>query len=140
MNNYRNSLIYVVDDGQQEHYLLKLILADQPENCNVRFFSDGTQLLTQLTHRLDNRLPDLILLNLQLSILTGYEVLLLLKRDTAWKSIPIIAYNASAKTVDSIHYTDLDCTAFLDKYNGHRKSARRLSANYLNVNLTYSDN
>lgn len=141
MNTYQNSLIYVVDDGHDEHYLLKLILADQQATCGLRFFNDGAQLLTQLTHRLDNRLPDLILLNLQMSILPGYEVLLLLKRDAAWKSIPVIAYNASARTTTINHYADLGYTASLNKHTSQSPPGNRhlLPTNF-NFSLMYSDN
>ncbi|MVM38126.1 response regulator [Spirosoma sp. HMF3257] len=135
MNNYSNPLIYVVDDDHDEHDLLKSIFASQHANCDLKCFSDGTELLTQLTHRIDHRLPDLILLDLQMPILSGYDILRLLKRDADWKHIPIIVYSTSASPLNIYRCNQLGCSAFIIKTNDYLKKNERLLSSFINVNL-----
>ncbi|CCH54075.1 Response regulator rcp1 [Fibrisoma limi BUZ 3] len=88
-------LIYVVDDDEDDRYLLQSIFADYFDDCELRLFENGSTLLTQLTHRLDNQLPDLILLDMDMPILNGVDTLRLLAQDTVLRRIPTVILTSS---------------------------------------------
>lgn len=109
---FNQPLVYVAHDDQDNHPLLTTLFAKRLMPYTIRYFHNGSELITQLTHHLDNRLPDLILLDLQLPILTGYEVLQLLKQDSDWKHIPVIIYSSSVREADRKRCLHLGYSAF----------------------------
>lgn len=114
MPHFANPLIYVVDDDHDEHFLISTVFANQ-QHFRLKYFSHGRELLTQLTHRLDGQLPDLILLDLHMPILNGFEVLQLLKNDEDWRSIPVAVRTASAGHVDISRCFDMGIGTILLK-------------------------
>ena len=115
MNTGHTPLIYLVDDDRDEHFLVQSIFDGQANSYDVRSFYDGTDLITQLTHRLDHRFPDLILLDLHMPILSGYDVLRMLKGDPQWRGIPVIINSASTDRSARKRCLALGCSVFLDK-------------------------
>ncbi len=131
----RNPLIYVVDDDPDEHYLLQSVFTNKYASCNLRCFSHGRELLTQLTHQLDGHLPDLILLDLDMPVLNGHEVLQVLKNDSDWQGIPVIVRTSSVKLADINRSYELGSRAFIVKNSSYRQLAEwvsDLSNNWLN--------
>ncbi|RIV21200.1 response regulator [Fibrisoma montanum] len=96
LDNLTKFLVYVVDDDEDDRYLLQSIFADYFDDCDVRLFENGSTLLTQLTHRLDNQLPDLILLDMDMPILNGVDTLRLLAQDSVFRLIPTVILTSSA--------------------------------------------
>jgi CheY-like chemotaxis protein len=117
MQNISEPLVYVVDDDQDEHRLLQTVFDRHHSDCVLRCFSDGTELVTQLTHRLDGRLPDLILLDWHMPVLAGYDVLRLLKGDFEWRTIPVVIRSSSDRDRDIDRCYDLGGNAFIIKSN-----------------------
>lgn len=128
MIQLRQPLVYVVDDDQAEHYLLQTFFSRHYPHCTLRCFGDGTELVIQLTHRLDGRLPDLILLDWHLPILGGHQVLQLLKNDADWRSIPVVVRSSCPPygTVDS--GDDGGAQAYLLKGSGYQQLADSVRA------------
>ncbi|QJD77901.1 response regulator [Spirosoma rhododendri] len=123
-------LIYVVDQGDSvtdyaQHNLIDR--RDTPIFCHIE---NGAELLIRLTHCLDGRLPDLILLATNTPIMNGYEVLQVLKKDSVFRSIPILML------VDTTHERvikrcfELGCNGLIQKaknYSNLVNAARMLS-------------
>ncbi|MFC1744202.1 PAS domain S-box protein [Candidatus Riflebacteria bacterium] len=91
LNNikFEPALILIVDDEQSNRTLLKCFL--EPLPFSILEAENGAEAI-QLTK--DNK-PDLILMDLKLPVLNGYEATRVLKDDRELNKIPIIATTAS---------------------------------------------
>ncbi|GAB4008818.1 hypothetical protein EXU85_30790 [Spirosoma sp. KCTC 42546] len=76
----------------------------------------------------------------QMPLLTDYEVLRLLKRDSGFKSISIIIYSTSARSADINRCTDLGCMTFFIKPSRTIKNSERLLSSFFTSNLTDHEN
>ena len=59
--------------------------------------------------------PDLILMDLSLPALDGYEATRLLKAHPDFASVPILAVTAHAREVDHAHALEVGCDGYLSK-------------------------
>ena len=82
-------LIYVVDDDPINLRLIKAIL-NQTGYDNMQLFTRGKDLMEAV----ESQIPDLILLDIMMPEISGYDVLEIVKRRNAWKHIPIIVITA----------------------------------------------
>jgi len=90
----KNSYILVVDDNIVNQKVLSKVL--ESNGYNVDSASDGFEALTSIF----NKKPDLILLDVQMPKMDGFEVCRRLKADPASEEIPVIFITAS-DTVES---------------------------------------
>lgn len=100
-----------------------LIVDDNPENLKLILLllaSSGHELVTatdavQALHAIERRVPDLILLDLQLPGMDGLELTRRLRANTQTRSIPIIAVTAYAMKGDEDKARDAGCDGYLVK-------------------------
>ncbi len=85
----RQMLIYAVDDDPVNLKLLKTIL-QQNGYSRVMFLYSGHDLLKEI----NIEVPDLILLDIMMPGLSGYDVLEKVKSNPKWKHIPVIMITA----------------------------------------------
>ena len=105
--------VLVVEDERLHRELLRELL--EQECCQVRMATtaeDGLRLAT--TDR-----PNLILLDLQLPGMSGYEAARRLKADPATAAIPVVAVTAAAMRGDDRRALDAGCDAYLTKPLNH---------------------
>ncbi|GAB3025569.1 response regulator [Spirosoma pulveris] len=95
MMKNKTPLIYMVDDDEHQLDLVKHVFGRYHADCRFRCFRDGSDLIIQLTHRLDRQLPNLIILDWSMPILSGKHILELLKIDQEWRNIPVVVLSAS---------------------------------------------
>jgi DNA-binding response OmpR family regulator len=81
--------ILVVEDEADTLNLAKIIL--ETEGYKIQTASDGQETFKTI----DKRKPDLILLDLRLPDIDGYEICLKLKGRSETESIPIVMFSAS---------------------------------------------
>lgn len=87
--------ILIIEDNQFNHELIDYLL--RTAGYQTRSAWDGEEGIAMiLQHK-----PDLILCDLQMPVLNGYEVVARLKADTALSAIPIVAVTASSMLGDS---------------------------------------
>jgi CheY-like chemotaxis protein len=101
--------ILIVDDKATSRELLRIVLEKQ--GYAVLEADDGEKALQKA--RIDN--PDLILLDLQMPIRNGYEVLRELRQDPRYAALPIIAITASAMQGDREKALAAGFTGYLTK-------------------------
>jgi len=101
--------ILIVDDKATSRELLRTVLERQ--GFTVAEAADGEEALRQARAEI----PDLILLDLQMPVRNGYEVLTELRQDPRFASLPIIALTASAMQGDRERALAAGFTAYLPK-------------------------
>lgn len=101
--------ILIVDDKASSRELLRTVLERQ--GYAVLEADDGEKALQKT--RIDN--PDLILLDLQMPIRNGYEVLRELRQNPRYAALPIIAITASAMQGDREKALAAGFTGYLTK-------------------------
>jgi CheY-like chemotaxis protein len=99
----RNSEILLVEDNAADVRLTQEVIRKSGMACNLRVARDGEQALHML-HRQgeyrDQPIPDLILLDLNLPLKDGREVLAELKQDSELRRIPVIVLTTSRAESD----------------------------------------
>jgi two-component system cell cycle response regulator DivK len=101
--------ILVVEDQEDNRQILRDLL----DNAGFEMIEadDGLQALTQAAkHR-----PDLILMDIQLPLLDGYEATRRLKADPELKAIPIIVVTSYALSGDEDKARAAGCDAYVAK-------------------------
>ena len=103
------SRILIADDNQQNCELLEAYLADG--DYDIVFAYDGKQTLD----RVAEGLPDLILLDIMMPKLSGYEVCEKLKADPATRDVPVLMVTALNEQNDIEKAVAAGCDDFLTK-------------------------
>ena len=107
--NDRPSRVVIADDNQQNCELLDAYLAD--EGYEIYMASDGQETLD----RVAETQPDLILLDIMMPKLSGYEVCQKLKEDEKTAAIPILMVTALNEMGDIEKAVAAGCDDFLTK-------------------------
>lgn len=105
-------LILIADDRPSSRELLRTVL--ERVGYDVIEAADGEAALEQAR----SRRPDLILLDLQMPKLDGYEVLAHLRADPAFEKVPVLALTASAMRGDREKILEAGFTDYLSKPAG----------------------
>lgn len=105
----RQSKILVIEDNEQNLYLTTFILENHGyQVIQARTGSAGIQLASQLE-------PDLILLDIQLPEMDGYQVAHALQSDPALAQTPIVAVTSYAMVGDRERIMAAGCTGYIEK-------------------------
>jgi CheY-like chemotaxis protein len=104
-----NSRILIADDNQQNCELLEAYLIDQ--GYDIVMACNGQDAL----ERVVEKLPDLILLDIMMPKLSGYEVCQKLKSDERSRPIPILMVTALNEMGDIEKAVEAGCDDFLTK-------------------------
>jgi hypothetical protein len=88
--------IMMVDDEPDQIFTVKNVLESSGGKYEVIGVNSGMQCLELLK---DNRIPDLILLDIMMPEMSGWEVLKNLKENSSWKNIPVIFLTARTDEV-----------------------------------------
>lgn len=112
--------ILVADDDENDLRLIEMALQEGDQPALVRYVRDGVEALDYLHAR--GRFspgwaesPALILLDLHMPRVDGWEVLRQVKADERLKCIPIVIFSSSAREVDVRHCYDLGANAYVVK-------------------------
>lgn len=101
--------ILVIDDDSSMSSVLSMLLSAQGYKVVCANSSvDGLNIA-----KLEN--PDLILLDVMMSGLNGYQICRLLKADKAYKNIPIVMLSARAQDIDIRTGQEVGVNAYLSK-------------------------
>jgi len=101
--------ILVIEDNEQNLYLATFLLEQNGfVVVAARSGPEGITMATQL-------LPDLILLDIQLPQMDGYEVAQRLKRNPALMNVPIVAVTSYAMVGDRERSLAAGCSGYIEK-------------------------
>jgi two-component system, chemotaxis family, chemotaxis protein CheY len=98
----------VIDDSSFIHRMFKLLL---PKTVQISAF-DGREALDRLAEHPD---IDLILLDINMPNMNGFELLEVIKKDAAFASIPVIIVSTEGKDEDTIRGLRAGAVAYIRK-------------------------
>jgi two-component system cell cycle response regulator DivK len=113
-----SKLILVVEDHEDNRQIIRDLLSTQ--DYELAEAENGVQALAAVA----KQRPDLILMDIQMPIMDGYETTRRIKADPATNGIPIIAVTSYALTGDEQRARDAGC----DDYVAKPYSPRQLMA------------
>jgi two-component system cell cycle response regulator DivK len=103
-----SKVILVVEDQEDNRRILRDLLANA--GYNTIEAENGEQALVAVKQR-----PDLILMDIQLPIMDGYEATRRIRSDPAFREIPIIVVTSYALTGDEAKAREAGCDAYMTK-------------------------
>ena len=127
MNLLQNILL--VDDDEDD-----LLLIQEALTCVTNEFiftkgNDGRSALNYLkSARSENKLPSLIILDINMPILDGREVLAIIKSEPQLKLVPVVMFTTSSNPSDIEYCKQFGVTLFTKPFdlNGYRETAKNV--------------
>lgn len=107
-------VILMADDDDDDRFLATEALAEWRVINEFRTVEDGVELLEHLRSG-ENPLPDLILLDLNMPRLNGWEALEELKSDPDLRTIPVVVLTTSDRSDDISRSYALGASSYIKK-------------------------
>ncbi|MBQ7920696.1 MAG: response regulator [Lachnospiraceae bacterium] len=101
-------LILVIDDSE---FNLKVVKDMLKESFQVECVNSGEAAFEYLRRQI----PDLILLDLHMPVMNGFEVIRRLKADSVWKEIPVVMLTADGDRDNEVRCFELGAMDFITK-------------------------
>lgn len=121
MSNQKKPYILIVDDHTENLKVLGNILKEN--HYVLAFATNGTKALNSVKQRL----PDLILLDIMMPDMNGFEVCQQLKQDATTKNVPVIFLSAKTDKEDVIHGLELGAVDYVTKPFNHKELLIRVN-------------
>lgn len=113
--------VLLVEDNEADAYLLRELVAEKPDAPAIHWVSNGYEAMAYMRNDAPYQRslpPDLILLDLGLPRISGYEVLKELKGQPHFSAIPVIILTTSRNPMDRSQCLEFGADAFISKpYN-----------------------
>ena len=107
--------ILSAEDDPDDQCLIKKAVEKSGIKASVNFVSDGKSLLEKLTEQYGDNLPDILLLDLNMPVMDGLEVLKALKKRDDLDELPIIILTTSSDQKDIDQCYSLGAKSFITK-------------------------
>lgn len=105
----RDPVVFVVDDASANRELIEACLAGI--DCRVRTAEDGPSALDAI----ESAVPDLILLDVQMPGMDGYEVCARIKANPNLRLVPVVMITGLHRTEDRVRALDAGADDFMSK-------------------------
>jgi len=104
LSDTRKKLIILIEDDAGDQKLIKRSISNFDSNIKTNAFSDGEEAINFFENLKNDSSfqlnPDLILLDLNLPKINGFEVLKYLKQDVDFRKTPVVALTTSNAETD----------------------------------------
>ncbi len=94
MVDYSNWNVIIVDDEQDNVGVMQMVF--EFNDIKVRAAYSGAECLSLL----DQEIPSVLFVDIQMPEMSGYELLERIRQKERWRSIPVIAVTAHARSED----------------------------------------
>lgn len=102
MKTKENIRILLTDDDEDERDFFGQAIKDLDFKYPLEFCKNGVELLDHL-HEKSSNIPDIIFLDLNMAILSGFETLQKIRTNDLFKNIPVIAIYSTSSTMTGIN-------------------------------------
>jgi two-component system response regulator len=110
----KRPFVYVIEDDAGDEYMTLRALKGLAKTTEVQ--KDGQMATARLFELCDqSKVPDVILLDLKLPLLNGFEILSILKEDERTRSIPVVVFTSSDLEQDQESAISLGASNFVSK-------------------------
>jgi CheY-like chemotaxis protein len=99
--------VLIVDDDADDRNLIKESLDQCVVPIKINEVTDGSEVMSFLEKCGTSSLPSLILLDLNMPIMNGFDVLVDLKKHPKFQSIPVYVFTTSNSIRDKTHCIQL---------------------------------
>ena len=136
---FRDAVVLLVEDNVDHAFLIRESFEDAKVRLVLHHVERGDLCMAFLRREgpyTDAPRPDLILLDLDMPRMDGYEVLKAINEDYALRSLPVIVMTTSAEAVDVQRMYDLRCSSYIAKPNDFERLSqviRQMVHYWLNV-------
>ena len=140
-----NTKILLVEDNPYDAELTLRALRKNDITHAISHVEDGLEALDfifargKFSHRTTHPLPSLVLLDLKLPRVDGFEVLRELKSNSTTKSIPVVVLTSSNEMQDIQASYDLGANSYIVKpvqYNKFLEAVKHLQLYWMDLNQT----
>lgn len=114
----KKKLILIAEDDADDRLMINEAFMENNMPAGIVFFENGAELIEYLYSAEDNedrRLPDLILLDLNMPKMDGKTVLSKLKLHTVYKDIPVIILTTSRTKEEESQILNMGAEGFFTK-------------------------
>jgi two-component system phosphate regulon response regulator PhoB len=102
--------VLVVEDNEQASYLMRCLL--EHAGFEVNTSPDGHDAIAKLTSM---EPVDLMILDLMLPYVSGYQVLIEARKNARWRDVPIIVVTARTLEMDAVRALETGANDFIRK-------------------------
>lgn len=113
MNQISCACVFHVDDDEDDRFLLQQVFRQYSPACEIKPLANGEELLEALATA--PVLPSLILLDLNMPIMGGFEVLRSIRQEPRYDSIPVVVLTTSDQLTDRQMASELKADGFIPK-------------------------
>jgi CheY-like chemotaxis protein len=105
--------VLLVDDDVDDQYLFTEALKAIYPTIECMIANNGREAISQLGSC--SPMPTLIFLDLNMPLMNGYECMAELRKNTAFRHLPVVVYTTSNKTTELKRITEMGAKVFLTK-------------------------
>ena len=105
--------ILIVDDDEGSRHIIKKVFSKEGFKSKIMEAENGKEAIEIIK----NEIPDLIILDLMMPIMNGFEVSLKLQNSSEWSKIPVIINTSKDLTKDEINMLNVGINKIIHK--GH---------------------
>ena len=104
--------IALVDDDADDREFIVMALNESGDEIKVAPYSSGQTFVNSLSKE---TLPDLVITDLRMPLMNGFEVIRHLKEDRRTRDLPVVVLSTSGSESDRRRAAELGCIAYYEK-------------------------
>nr|WP_237427061.1 response regulator [Deinococcus xianganensis] len=117
--------VLLVDDNPADLMLAQEVFAEHGERLTISTCASGEEALRALR---GGPLPDVVILDVNMPVMSGFEVLQAIKDDPALLSIPVVMLSTSSQPGDVARAYTLHASSYMVKSNSFQKFVDQVDA------------
>lgn len=127
-------VLLIADDDEDDRLLIQEALGEAGFEVEMTFCTNGEELLTHLTtltespHLTSSMLPDLVLLDLNMPLKGGMDVIRELRAQDDFRTLPIIVLTTSKDVHDAAASYALGANSFMSKPHSYDRLVEMMSS------------
>jgi len=106
--------VLMVDDDHEDVYTIRKALKKTKVQIDFNFIDSGIKFLEILKESSES-LPDVVLLDINMPRMNGYDVLSELRENEQWKDLTVVMLTTSSSEVDRKKLLEMGASAFVTK-------------------------